>query len=319
MVRRKTLLGVVLAAMAVLALALPAAANVIPENPQVGSTALTRMRCYVGTVSFTITGNGVSIPVGTTVADPDGWARLNFTVPDVAPGTYNMQGRGTGCDGELHVVNVTFVIRARGGGNPPEYPPRNCDLGINRGEMEPNDQAVVITKCFRGVVIFTVNGQEVGRDTANPGGVAQIRFRVPNLPDGDYQVAASGTGEDGQPLVLSISLRIQRLVAGTPGGTTDNTPAPGAIIPATPIVPNTGTGADVVVNTPAVQAEVPTQVLGAVETAVAANATVATAGTRNQALVRTGSDAGSLVRIALIVLAVGSVLVVGTRRRSARA
>lgn len=310
--RRRALLGILLSAVAVLSLALPASANLIPGNPRVGATAITRQRCFVGTVTFTITGNGVSIPVGTTVARPDGWAELSFTVPDVRPGIYNMQGRGTACGGGAGEVNVTFVIRARNAGDPGEYPPRNCSIGIDRSEARPNERARVRGRCFRGPVRFTMNGRELGTANANNNGEAELEFTVPDFPDGDYLVAAAGVDENGEPVVLSTALAVNRngtVPTATSTTTTAAPAAPAATTAGTPVV-------DVVVTTPpAAQVEVPTQVLGAVEEATVSN----TAAKRSGVLAFTGSDTGSIVRLALIVLAVGSVLVLGTRRRTTRA
>lgn len=290
------MLGVLLAAMAVLALALPASANVVPSDPKVGTTALTRMSCYTGSVSFTITGNGVSIPVGSAVAGSDGWAQLNFNVPAVPAGTYNMQGRGTGCDGQPHVVNVTFAIRTSGG-DTPQYPPASCSVGVNRSEALVGERAIVVASCFQGVVRFTIDDVLLGTATARTDGTAELSFTVPNLPKGQYLLAAAGTTSSGAPSVLSTALAVREATA--------------------------------VVSPPAAKVDVPTQVLGAVQTATpvaaaiepvaTANATVASTGTTNRALVRTGSDAGTLVRLALVVMAVGGVLVVGTRRRNAGA
>lgn len=286
--RRRATLGILLSAVAVLSLALPASANVIPGNPRVGGAAVTRQRCFVGTVTFTITGNGVSVVVGTTVARADGWAELSFTVPNVKPGVYNMQGRGTACGRGLGAVEVTFVIRARDADDPSEYPPRNCSIGVDRSGARPNERTRARGRCFRGPVRFTMNGRELGTVDANNNGEAELEFTVPDLPDGDYLVAAAGTDENEDPVVLSTALTVNR------NGTLPTTAGATTTAAGTPVI-------DVVVTAPpAAQVEVPTQVLGVVEEA-------------------TVSNTASVVRLALIVLAVGGVLMLGTRHRRARA
>ena len=70
------------------------------------------------------------------VAGKDGWAQLEFTVPDIKPGTYSMVGTGTRCDGSNNPVSVAFVVRSRDDDDPGEYPPRGCNVGVDRGRFE---------------------------------------------------------------------------------------------------------------------------------------------------------------------------------------
>lgn len=303
-VRRKTLLAALLAVVTIVALALPAAANVVPNNPRVGQKALTRMQCFVGTVTFTITGNGVSIPVGSAVAGSDGWAQLELTVPDIKPGQYTMVGSGTDCDGKPKQVNVGFVVRGRDDDDPGEYPPRGCSVGIDRGRAEPGERARVRGRCFRGEVRFVLGNRELGRVQADKDGNAELEFTVPELDDGDYVLSAFGTDENGSPMVLATSLAMQR-TAVVPPSTSTTTSVP----------PSKGEDAPVVT---APKSTVPTQVLGATENAPAspAVATPAPAKARGGVLAFSGSDTASLVQLGLLALAVGSLLAFGTRRRA---
>lgn len=305
--RRKTLLGILLTVVTVLSFALPAGANVIPGNPRVGTKATTKMWCFVGTVTFRITGGNVNIVIGSAVANADGWAQLDFTVPNIPAGQYTMVGTGTPCPGEPAQVNVGFVVRDRDDDDPGEYPPRGCGIGVDRGRGRPGERVRVRGRCFRGEVRFTFGPRDIGRVQADKDGNADLEFTIPELDDGSYVVAAFGSDENGSPAVLSTSVAVERAVVITP--TTSTT--------TTSVDPAKGVDSPVIT---APKATVPTQVLGATETPAAspAVATPAPSSGRGGVLAFTGSDTASVVRLALVVLAVGGLLLAGTRRRSER-
>lgn len=313
--RRKTLVGILLTVVTVLSFAVPAGANVIPGNPRVGTKATTKMWCFVGTVTFRITGGNVNIVVGSAVAKSDGWAQLDFTVPNIAPGQYTMVGTGTPCPGQPPQVNVGFVVRGRDDDDPGEYPPRGCGIGVDRGRGRPGERARVRGRCFRGEVRFTFGERELGRVQADKDGNADLEFTLPDLADGDYLLAAFGTDANGSPVVLSTSVAIERDIVIPPSTTTAPTTT---VAPTTSVDPTKGVDSPVIT---APKATVPTQVLGATEEAPAASAAVATpapARGRGGVLAFTGSDTASVVRLALVVLAVGGLLLAGTRRRATR-
>ncbi|CAB4777586.1 unannotated protein [freshwater metagenome] len=244
----------------------PASSNVIPGDPRVGSRAVTKQWCFVGTVTFAIFANGVYVVVGTAVADPNsspnkGTATLEFTVPDVTPGTYLMIGSGTGCDEKPSQVGVDFTIRERLGGN---YPPVGCQASLSSASASPGESVDVQALCFKGEVqfFFGPSDLDLGRVQANNNGLASLSFVVPNVPIGDYVIKVSGTGQDGVAMVMSVTLAV---VAPTP---TDRT-----IVPPVSVAP----------------------------------------ASRGGILAFTGTDVGSLIRTALVIVAVGVALLLSTR------
>ena len=179
-VKRKAILGIVLVIGTLLMLVAPASSNVIPGDPRVGSRAVTKQWCFVGTVTFAIFGNGVYVVVGTAVADPNsspnkGTATLEFTVPDVVPGKYLMIGSGTGCDGKPFQVGVDFTIRERAGG--PNYPPVGCQARLedidrdNRPEVllrKSNYEVQVYRETAGSVWVYSGKFLTSDCDTSNP-------------------------------------------------------------------------------------------------------------------------------------------------------
>lgn len=301
---KKTVIAITVAVLALLGVASMAGANVIPNDARPGAQVLTRMECFTGTVQFTITGNGVSIPMGSAVAGSDGWAQLNFVMPNLAAGRYTMVGIGQDCDNPARVqqTNVGFNVLAVD----PDYPKVGNFSALDRGTASPSELLTATAGYFVGDVDFVLveANLTLGRAVARVDGVASIRFVAPIAP-GDYTVRASGVDRFGLTSTSTTTFRV--LTA---------TVAPAAP-PATRVIP-APTGADVVVATNAAtpNAVVPVQVAGITETRNDAVAAVASTSNTRAQLVRTGSDAADLVRYALVAIAVGGALLIGTRRRS---
>jgi hypothetical protein len=233
--RQKLALAAVIVIAALLLSAAPGSANVIPGNPKVGSTAVTRMWCFQGTVTFRLVGPGVSIVVGTTQAGPlpDGEASISFTVPNVTPGAYTMVGSGTGCDNRPYEVRVPFSVRPRDGDGPgkPKYPPTGCYLRLGNSTFAPGANARVQTNCFPRRVDFTFgsSSRSLGVATPDADGSATLEFVVPDVPSGDYEIGASGTDPDGQPISVSTVIGVVN-----PSVVDVVTPKPAIATPTTP-------------------------------------------------------------------------------------
>jgi len=72
-------------------------------------------------------------------------------------------------------------------------------------------QPITVTACCfapGSTVTFTLEGLVVGTATADANGVATLTFTMPDLGPGTYRLEASGTGADGQPLVVSTTLTV---------------------------------------------------------------------------------------------------------------
>jgi hypothetical protein len=330
-VRRKVFLGILVSVLTVFSLTSPAFANVIPSNPRVGTKAITRQWCFQGTVTFTIVGNGVSVVVGTAVASgPNGEAVLEFTVPDVIKGAYTMVGTGLGCsDGKPAEVRVGFTILPKlGGGDPPDYPPRGCRVDMDRAIVEVGTRNRAIAHCFHGRVRFSFHHSrdnlvaqpfglasidtELGTVDTDASGMATLEFTVPVVPNGVYEVTATGVDDTGAAAAATSVLSVTTTKSATDPAvitTTTASPLVTATLPAEGPVDRRVTAA--AATTPVTDNAVPVKVLGSVETKPSSGA--------QGFLARTGSDAAGLLRLAVVVIAIGGVLVLATsRRRSTR-
>jgi hypothetical protein len=289
---RKAVAGFAAALLTLLLFSSVAGANVVPNDPRSGDQVTTRMWCFTGTVTFTITGNGVEIPVGSTTAGPDGKAELTFKLPTLAPGSYTMVGKGTSCGGVLNdKVNVGFTVRANDGGGDPLYPPKVYGLTTDVGTVSGGSALTAIASGFTGPVSFLVveTGQDLGSATAGSDYVARKTFTAPATL-GSYTVRATGDGGAGKAVSVSTVFSVV-VTSAAPVVTV----APAVASPAAPAVE------------PAVQ------VAGITE-----SRSVTVTGSTNGALARTGSDADHTARIAMVAIAAGAALLVASRRRLVR-
>jgi hypothetical protein len=284
---RKAVAGFAAALLTLLLFSSAAGANVIPNNPSPGQQVTTRMWCFKGTVTFTITGNGVEIPVGSATAAADGMAELTFTLPALAPGSYTIVGKGTSCGGVPNdKVNVGFTVPQGS-----QYPPKPYSLTTSVSSVVAGGQVTAMASGFTGPVSFLLveTGQDLGTSPAGTDYVASKTFTAP-ASVGVYTVQATGTG--GAGAAVSASSIFTVVVSNA---TPVVTVAPAVAAPAAPAVE------------PAVQ------VGGVVETR---SATVT--GPANGALARTGSDAGHTARLAMVAIAAGAALLLASRRRLVR-
>jgi hypothetical protein len=290
---RKAVAGLGAAVLALLLFSSSAGANVIPDNPRPGDQVTTRMWCFTGSVSFTITGNGVEVPVGSATAGSDGKAELTFTLPTLAPGSYTMVGKGTSCGGVPNdKVNVGFTVRALdGGGGDPVYPPKLYSLTTDAGTVAGGGSLTATASGFTGTVSFLLveTGQDLGTAPAGSDYTARKTFTAPATA-GSYTVRATGSVGTGPSVSASTVFSV-------------------VVSNATPVTP----AAPAVASPAAPATEPAVQVGGIVESR---NATVT--GPANGALARTGSDADHTARLAMVAIAAGAALLLASRRRLVR-
>lgn len=192
-------------------------------------------------------------------------------------------------------VGVDFTIRERNGGG--NYPPVGCQASLDAASASPGETVNVQALCFQDEVQFSFGPQNLalGRVNADSNGVASLSFVVPDVPVGDDLFKATGKGRDGVAAAMSATLAVtkpnERAVV-----------APVSVAPATP----PGNSAEA---SGGVESSVPVEVLGAVEVATPRPAS------RGGLLAFTGTDVASLVRTALVIAAVGGILLLATRRK----
>lgn len=86
----------------------------------------------------------------------------------------------------------------------------------------PGEEITITAQTFVGEVSFTLFSAPVllGTATANASGVATLVTRIPaGTTPGTHTVEASGTGIDGQPLVLRTTITVTGAGAGGGSGT----------------------------------------------------------------------------------------------------
>jgi hypothetical protein len=93
------------------------------------------------------------------------------------------------------------------------YPPPDDGITVDDPTVLGNQVVNVTAQCFESgsTVTFSVAGVTVGQAVADADGVATLAYTVPE-GTGNIVVTASGTGCDGAPLVLDVTLT--RVAAG---------------------------------------------------------------------------------------------------------
>lgn len=87
------------------------------------------------------------------------------------------------------------------------YPPLENIITVDDPTVLGNQIVHIAAQCFEpgSTVSFSVAGSGVGQAVADADGVASLAYTVPP-GTGDIVVTASGTGCDGSPLALDITL-----------------------------------------------------------------------------------------------------------------
>ncbi len=101
-----------------------------------------------------------------------------------------------------------------------EYPPEDDSITTSDPTVDKGQTVTVTAECFEpgSTVQFSVAGTSIGSGVANASGVASVQYTVPD-GSGDIVVTATGTGCDGEPLVLTVTLtRNAATPVAAPGG-----------------------------------------------------------------------------------------------------
>jgi hypothetical protein len=174
------------------------------------------------TVNIDFNGNGV----GSGTVDTTGKLSVTFPVPNLAPGTYNVNavGQTSGISQQAQ-----FNINSSGAG-----------ISLSSNQAAPGASITVTASGFQPgeTVDVRFNGVVIANGTVNTTGtVDNLTFTVPNLGPGQYQVEVHGqtSGVDASATftVLSAATPTATPVPGTPTATPPgptNTPLPAPTI-----------------------------------------------------------------------------------------
>lgn len=94
-----------------------------------------------------------------------------------------------------------------------------CSNGVTSSDttVSPGESITLSARTFQGNVTFTLFSEPVvlGTVAANSDGVATITTTIPaNTSPGTHRVEATGTGVDGQPLTVVLSITVAGSGAG---------------------------------------------------------------------------------------------------------
>jgi hypothetical protein len=154
------------------------------------------------TVNLLFNGNQVD----SETANTSGTVSFQFSVPSLGPGQYqvvaNGQTRGS--------ASLTFTVAG-------------SQLTLSTDQGPPGSSLTVTGTSFKPGETVNVffNGAQVGAPIADTNGSFQITFKVPQLPNGDYQIDAKGQSSgltSSQKFTVggtTVTLSAQSGVAGT--------------------------------------------------------------------------------------------------------
>ncbi|MGH9085537.1 MAG: LPXTG cell wall anchor domain-containing protein [Acidimicrobiales bacterium] len=92
-----------------------------------------------------------------------------------------------------------------------QYPPAGNTVTADDTTVAPGEPITLSAQKFQGSVTFTLFSAPVvlGTATANSAGVATITATIPsNTTPGTHRVEATGTGLDGQPLTVVLTITV---------------------------------------------------------------------------------------------------------------
>jgi hypothetical protein len=112
-----------------------------------------------------------------------------------------------------------------------EYPPADDGIVVDDPTVSDGQTVNVTAQCFEAgsTVDFSVDGSSIGTAVASADGVATLAYTVPP-GSGNIVVTATGTGCDGEPLVLGATLTRQAVGGGALPVTGSNSSMPMARI-----------------------------------------------------------------------------------------
>lgn len=115
---------------------------------------------------------------------------------------------------------AVLLLATAGAAQAQPYPPGGNTITADDTTVAPGESITLSAQIYQSgaPVTFTLFSGSVvlGTATANSGGVATLTTTIPaNTAPGSYTIEASGTGANGQPLTLVLSITVTG--AGTSG------------------------------------------------------------------------------------------------------
>jgi hypothetical protein len=177
------------------------------SNALAGSLNQLRGNCFTSENNVTLTwdaGGATEADLGTATSDVYGRFLVNFTVPDVTLGTYNV----TAIDENLKTATVEVNVV-----------PAVIDLNETYGTVGSSVNIVGESFAANSYINITWNGTQIAATTTNAEGTFNTTITIPNTCNGDYLIAAQdNTGQTGTyffEVIPAIEINVDHGPTGT--------------------------------------------------------------------------------------------------------